>query len=69
MVWLKLANGKSHPVDANTVDEGYAGTFDPSLGHRSHFDTCPDADKFRRKTKPKSTRRKKPPPPPSLFDA
>lgn len=52
IVWLRTASGKSMPVDAASVTERLdAGTvlFDPVVGHVSHFATCIDADRFRRK--------------------
>jgi hypothetical protein len=45
MVYLDRA-GAPHPVDAGTVRAGET-TFDKAVGHVSHFDTCPAADKFR----------------------
>jgi hypothetical protein len=45
IVWLKSGTGRNVPVDAETY-HGEDG-FDHKL-HRSHFATCPDADKFRK---------------------
>jgi len=47
IVWLKTEAGKNMPVDADTVDEGDT-EFDDDK-HVSHFATCKDADKHRRK--------------------
>lgn len=55
IVWMVTATGRRMPVDADTVDEadlefvGGAPLFDQQLGHVSHFSTCPDHDKWRRK--------------------
>lgn len=55
IVWLKTVNGKNIPVDAETVADGDT-VFDPKrrtifdfVGHVTHFETCPDRDKWRRK--------------------
>lgn len=48
IVWMKTVNGKSIPVDAETVHDSGAELFDSNF-HVSHFATCPDADKFRKK--------------------
>lgn len=37
----------SHPVDVDTVDVEDT-IYNPGLGHRSHFDTCPNAADFRK---------------------
>ena len=50
IVWLKTHKGKSMPVDAYSVESGDA-LFERNR-HISHFDTCPDADKFRAGKKP-----------------
>lgn len=47
IVFLPTASGKSMPVDAESVTEGDE-QFDPKT-HVSHFSTCPDADKFRKR--------------------
>lgn len=47
IVWLKTEAGKNMPVDADTVDEG--DTLFDNDKHVSHFATCVDADKHRRK--------------------
>jgi hypothetical protein len=47
IVWLKTINGKNMPVDAETFEDGDE-LFEPKR-HTSHFATCPDAEKFRRK--------------------
>lgn len=49
IIWFKTAAGKNMPVDEHTVgpdDQEY----DPPR-HVSHFATCPNADKHRRKPK------------------
>lgn len=48
IVWMKTAAGRSIPVDAATVNPDQE-TFDPLLGHISHFATCPDASQHRRR--------------------
>ena len=46
IIWFKTATGKSMPIDADTVE---ADDDDLDLKrHRSHFATCPQADKHRR---------------------
>lgn len=47
MVWFKTDAGKNMPVDAATVLPEDLVLELPR--HVSHFATCPDADKFRRK--------------------
>lgn len=47
IVWFKSDTGKNVPIDAGTVEKE-----DQVLDlkrHVSHFATCPDAAKFRRK--------------------
>ena len=51
IVWLKTAAGKSMPVDDATVDEGDE-MFDHTK-HKSHFATCPNADKHRKRSRGK----------------
>ena len=48
IVWLKTERGKNIPVDADSVSDKEAKIFDPDT-MVSHFATCPDADRFRRK--------------------
>ena len=47
IVFLPTASGKTMPVDAESVTEGDE-EFNPKA-HVSHFSTCPDAAKFRKK--------------------
>jgi hypothetical protein len=54
IVWLKTNAGNSMPVDADSLDEadflrGKLPIFDAKAGHISHFATCKDADKWRKK--------------------
>jgi hypothetical protein len=49
IIWFKSATGKNVPIDASSVQPGDQ-VLDTSR-HISHFATCPDADKFRRKKK------------------
>jgi hypothetical protein len=49
MIFLKGSKGGRLPVDADTVKDPEAHTFDRAVGHIPHFATCPDAEKFRRK--------------------
>lgn len=49
IAFLKTASGKSMPVDAESVTEGDE-EFDKDV-HVSHFATCPDANKFRKREK------------------
>jgi hypothetical protein len=56
IVWLKTSTGKNMPVDADSLDEaeiehGERPVFDAKEGHISHFATCPDAGKFRKRDK------------------
>ena len=47
IVFLPTKSGKQMPVDAESVTEGDS-EFDAST-HVSHFSTCPDAGKFRKR--------------------
>lgn len=47
IVFLKTVAGKAMPVDADTVETDEK-TFDHER-HVSHFATCPEANKFRRR--------------------
>lgn len=47
MVYLKTSSGSNMPCDAESVTEGDE-EFDPKV-HVSHFITCPEADKFRKR--------------------
>ena len=56
IVFLKTKSGSNMPVDADSLDDtemegGEKPLFDASAGHVSHFATCPNADKHRRRTK------------------
>jgi hypothetical protein len=46
IIWLKTANGKAMPVNANAVEEGDT-VFIPKR-HKSHFSTCPQAAEWRK---------------------
>jgi hypothetical protein len=49
-MWMKTKAGKNIPVDYATVppDQGQL-IFDQEAGHISHFATCPNADKHRKR--------------------
>lgn len=47
IIWFKTAAGNNMPVDADTV-EPEDEVLDLTR-HKSHFATCPNADKHRRK--------------------
>jgi hypothetical protein len=47
IVFLRTAKGAMMPVDAETVKDGDI-LFDGSY-HKSHFATCPNAEKWRKK--------------------
>lgn len=47
IVWLKTSKDKPMPVDKATVKEG--DTHYDSTRHVSHFATCKDANKWRKK--------------------
>jgi len=47
IVFLPTASDKTMPVDAESVAEGDE-EFNPKV-HVSHFSTCPEADKFRKR--------------------
>ncbi len=49
LVFLRTHKNTSMPVDAGTVS-ATADVFDPKV-HTSHFATCPQADKFRKRRK------------------
>ncbi len=54
IIWLKTSTGKNIPVDADSLDDveiegGEKPIFDAKAGHISHFATCPNADKHRRR--------------------
>lgn len=46
IIWMMTSNLKNIPVDADTVEAGET-TLDLSK-HKSHFSTCPNADKHRK---------------------
>lgn len=48
IVFLPTSGGKQMPVDADSVTEGDT-EFDSSV-HVSHFSTCSQADRFRKRT-------------------
>ncbi len=48
IVWVKTEAGKNMPVDADSFDEGDDLLWDPDK-HISHFATCPNADKHRKR--------------------
>lgn len=48
VVWLKTKLGKQMPVNAGTVLPGQT-EYDPKLGHVSHFATCPNSAKHRKR--------------------
>lgn len=50
IVWLVTSLNKMIPVDADSIDDHGAEVFDPDQ-MTSHFATCPDADKWRKKKK------------------
>lgn len=52
IVFLQTRNGRRIPVNAETVLDPGETDFDESRGHVSHFDTCPDAARFRRSGRP-----------------
>lgn len=47
IVWLRTRSGRNMPVDADSVEPGDT-EFD-SDRHVSHFSTCPDAGRHRRR--------------------
>lgn len=48
-MWMKTKGGKNIPVDYATVPPNDPRVFNPDLGHISHFATCPNADKHRKR--------------------
>ena len=46
MIWLKTKSDKNIPIDAASYEPGDK-IFDRDK-HQCHFDTCPNADKFRK---------------------
>ncbi len=46
IVWMQTKTGKTIPVDVASVRNDDT-LFDPAI-HKSHFITCPDADKHRK---------------------
>ena len=48
IVWLKTKNNKNIPVDADTIDDPGATVFNYET-MTTHFETCKDASKWRRK--------------------
>jgi len=48
IVWLKTDRGKNIPVDAEDVVDEQQEVFDPDT-QTTHFATCPDAKKWRKK--------------------
>lgn len=51
IVWFRTRNGKRMPVDEETTQPTDAEHQLDLSRHRSHWATCPDAEKFR-KVKP-----------------
>ncbi len=59
IVWLTTVKGKKIPLDLEVTQGGafeidgniakYLGTKHDGPGHAAHFETCPQADSFRRK--------------------
>jgi hypothetical protein len=49
IIWLKTAKDKPIPVDVDSWKSGQ-GLYDPTLGHKSHFGTCPHAAQHSKKT-------------------
>lgn len=49
IVWLKTQMGKNIPVNAEDVVDNEQEVFDPDT-QVTHFATCPDAPKWRKKT-------------------
>lgn len=50
IIWLLTKTGKSMPVDASSVQaQKGALIYDPEKGHISHFSTCPQAKRWKRK--------------------
>lgn len=47
IVFLPTSTGKTMPVDVDTVTEG-DDEFNPKV-HVSHFATCPEANRFRKR--------------------
>lgn len=52
--WVEMANGKRHPVDADSAQRRISCTREGEGGrvevtYRSHFATCPDAEQHRRR--------------------
>lgn len=62
IVFLYTKNQKAIPVDADTVKEGDV-EFDAAKGHVTHFQTCPEAKKFK---KPRPAAEPKPKPAPAM---
>ncbi len=51
IVWMKTSAGKNIPVDVGSVEKDALGmpeVFNPDT-MQSHFVTCPDRDKWRKK--------------------
>lgn len=49
ITWMTTRKGKKMPVDADTAADGDT-LYQPAI-HRSHFETCPDRDKWGKKRK------------------
>ena len=52
IVWFYTHNGKRMPVDEETTQPNDRADQLDLKRHRSHFATCPDRDKHRRKSRP-----------------
>lgn len=48
IIWLKTMAGKNMPVDYDSV-HSLETTFNPKGGHVSHFSTCPNASRHRKR--------------------
>jgi hypothetical protein len=59
IVWLKTVNGKNIPIDFDTCPVDHPDEFDAKDRGElvCHWETCPDADKHRRRSTPQSRQR------------
>jgi hypothetical protein len=64
IIWLKTFKGKNIPVDAETVKDPEAKLFDRAT-MVCHFETCVDAEKFRKPKEEKTAPAKTETPPPA----
>ena len=58
--WIETPTGRKHPIDATSIKVWINhGAWTLIEAHQSHFDTCPDAEKWREKKKQEAMEKSK----------